>query len=353
MAVSVDWTESYSVRYRLNRVDPDTWATGDEIGGVYEGKIERNGDDDVPMLESATATVDMLPGESFTPGYYRMDALVRQGGYSRIELGTFWMMETASQMDYNGLAAHSVTGYSVLRPADLALITAGAYAPMGANGPLWVKNFLSQVVKAPIAVEGDGFTLNKNLVFSAGDTYLSCAWAVLDAGNWIMQIDGMGKITICAKPTEPAIELTKPNSSVLQPKVQKAFDLTGVPNVYVANNPDNDETVTVENDDSDSDTSVPVLGMRSMEYDSSPELVNGETLYQYAIRKLREASTVPLTFSYEREYDADSRPFDIVRGSLQERELDGDYTILTQSITLGKGISVNEKIGTNVKEWKV
>ena len=52
------------------------------------------------------------------------------------------------------------------------------------------------------------------------------------------------------------------------------------------------------------------------------------------------------TRTYKREYAPNVHPFDIVRGMLPERGLDGDYRVLTQKLTCSRGIIVEEAV-----EW--
>ena len=105
------------------------------------------------------------------------------------------------------------------------------------------------------------------------------------------------------------------------------------------------------NDQDGSRTSVSARG-RYVDYiDDSPVKVGGETMTNYAKRKLEEMSTVTREWNYTREYVPDLVPFDLVAGSVPEFGMSGAFRVIKQSIECGKGVTVSETLGQETKEY--
>ena len=68
----------------------------------------------------------------------------------------------------------------------------------------------------------------------------------------------------------------------------------------------------------------------------------------YAARKLREASTVTRTYSYDREFWPGVVPFSVVRASLPAHGVEGELRVATQRLECGKGVRVSETAAEEV-----
>ena len=111
---------------------------------------------------------------------------------------------------------------------------------------------------------------------------------------------------------------------------------------------DNGTVAVATNDDPASSVSRAARGRWVDKVDTSPVLVNGESLEMYAERKLVEESTVLRRYSYEREYWPGVTPHSIVRASLPANGVEGDLRVISQSLECGKGVKVAETAGLEV-----
>ena len=343
----MDFTQSYEVEWRLVKVNKDTWADGSPVGTVSSVSIERSADEDVPLLESASLEVQIPLGEEWDDGWYRFEGLFTQDGErERIAMGTFLVEAASDSVDF-GTQSSTMDGWSVLKPAADVYMAVGDYVPKGVDGAAYAANLLSQTTPAPVSVSG-GFTLDDPIVYGKDSSVLKVVWDLLDAGGFCIRISGEGEVAISQKPQGGAWEAYD-TKAALFPGVERELDLTAIPNVYRAYS----ETTWAEavNDSPDSRVSTVTRGRRVEMVDTSPTRVNGETLASYCARRLEEESTLFKSFTYTRELDPDSRPFDMARESLPEVGMEGDMRIVSQSLECGPSVKVTQKSSIEVKEF--
>lgn len=335
----MNWARVYTCKCSVHRVDPRTWADMNELEGVMSFTVKRNCIEKVPLLETGSVTVD----GGMDSGWYRLSAVVTQGSVERHDIATVMVDDVVPTYDKGVMSTAAC--YSVLKPADDMRLVVGSYAPKGSDGAQEAARLLRRCTPAPVVVEG-GFVLSSNVVFPVKTTYLAAAWSLLDAGNFCMQIAGDGTITIMPKPTKPSLELGKVTSDILMPEVRPDASTKGVPNRYYAVG--GSSVAVAVNDDPTSAVSYQSRGRWVDFVDTSPMLVNGEGLQEYAERKLREMTRAVRKVSYTREYVPNVFPFSVVRGTLPDRGLDGDMVVLSQDIGVSHGIVVQETCGQEV-----
>ena len=336
----IDWARAYSSRFIVARVDADTWADAGAAGNVVSVSIDRDCSDSVPLLEEASIEVD----GDFQDGWHRVYMVAEQGAAEKVALGTF-LFERKTASNGHGRKTINAGGSSVLKEAEYVELAYGEYAPYGADVARYAANMLRKAIHAPVNVSG-GFTLSQNVVFTIGMSVLEAVWLVLDAGGFCMRIDGDGTVNVLQKPVEPDLELSRASARLLMPGVDDDYTLSGVPNRYKAI--DGGDVAVAVNDDPASAASYASRGRWVDETDTSPVRVNGETLQQYAERKLKEASAITVRKSYTREFWPGVRPFSIVRGSMADIGLSGDFTVVSQSLECGRGIVVQETVQAEV-----
>lgn len=348
----IDFSKAYVSHWNVVKVDPDTWVDGEIVTSVASVSVNRDATDSVPLLETATLEMDADILDDFNDGWYRIILNAHQGGlYERHPIATVLFQKTDDTVAY-GRATVSLSGASVLKPLEERknVGTNYRYVPKGTNGAKWVKNLIDEACLSDCVVFGEGFTLNNNIVFSPGVSYLEMVWNVLDTGKWCMMIDGEGTISVLKKPTEPTVTLNQASARNIMPSVKRTLSRENVPNRYYAIDRDGTREV-VENHLLSSKLSYENRG-RWIDYvDASPNKINGETLYSYVRRRLEEESTLMRSFSYTREYWPNVYPFSMVSASLPWEGLDGDLRVLSQSISCGVGITVDETAGLEIKEW--
>lgn len=339
-----DWLGGYSTIWEVRRVNPDTWEDMETLAGVRSVSIDKSCEGSAPTLESGSMTLDTFNG-GFNGTWYRVSMIAGQSGRERIPIATL-LFERASSRTEKGVVELSCEGRSVLQPvADIKMPT-GSYAPAGIDGAAFASNLVKACTPAPVVVDGS-FTIVDDLVFDNGCSNLEAAWQILSAADWCMQIFGNGTIRIGARPMEPALELSKSNAGLLLPGVDDDYDVSDIPNRYYA--VDDDKTAVATNEDPYSEVSYPARGRWVDFVDTSPALVDGESLEMYAERKLSEKSTILRRYSYVREYWPDVVPFSLVSAGLPSEGVDGDLRVISQSIECGKGAKISETSGKEVR----
>ena len=213
----MEWTQGYSSRWRVDRIDPATWEPCGVLLGVEKAEVERDATDDAPLLETASMTVASAALEAFEPGWHRITMEAVQGTASAaVDIATVWLEADGSTYDM-GYREDSLQGRSALHQAADAEIGDGQYAPMGADGAMWAGTALEGCIDAPVHVEGS-FTLSEHIVFDLGAKVLAAVWAVLDAGGFCIQLDGRGEVHVRPMPTVPELDVDRAGACAVMPK---------------------------------------------------------------------------------------------------------------------------------------
>lgn len=337
----IDWSQSYSASLRVFRVNRDTWADAEQIENVDSIEVSRTSDGD--MLESGGMDIT----GDFNTDYYRIVlTAVQDNDVERVDVATMLFDTNSGEVNY-GTTTQSAEGFSVLYPASKTAVITGEYAPAGVDGAEYSAELLRGAINAPVNVDGH-FTLNDHVVHEIGSSVLNAVWAVLTAGNFCMQIDGRGEVHIMPMPTEPTLTIDSTNARLLTHGIKYDKDMSEVPNRYIVLVAGM-KTIAV-NDDPDSPVSTVSRGYLVDEVDEAPTPVNGETIGEYAVRRLKELSVMNDHRSYQREYAPGVNVYSLVRASING--LEGDLRIQSQSIRCDHGITVDEQANREVKLWQ-
>lgn len=337
----MDWGKSYSATWRVYKVNRKTWADGELLGRVDEVTVTRTADGN--LLESGSMQVT---GDTFEPDYYRIVMIAEQGGeIIRSDIATMLFDVSGGQLNYQTTNS-TPDGYSVLYPASTTSIIIGQYAPAGVDGAKYAQQLLQSAINAPVEVEGS-FILNDHIIHEFDSSVLSAVWSVLNAGNFIMRIDGRGVVHIEPKPTEPEFILDNISKNVVINGINHSFDISHIPNRYVIVNGVN--VITAKNDDPESVVSTTNRGYIVDLVDKSPTLINGETYGEYALRKLKESSIINEDYNYTREYVPNLHLYSVIKSSINEMQ--GNLRIISQGVTCNNGITVNEKVTKEIQLW--
>lgn len=346
-----DFHMGYDAQWTLMKVDKNTWADVEPVGNVDSISVKRSCSDDVPLIEQGNATVTLPLGEEFETGWYRIIMHARQGSdRSRYAIATLLFEGYTDNTDYE-VSTVSLDGYSVLKPVNDRKVTVGEYVAKNSDGAEWCAKKIRECLPRGVRVICEqSFSVDKYYVFSPNTTYLSAIWDLLDAAKWCIKIDGEGNIVLGPKPKTASLVLDKANASLLMPGIDRTLDVSDVPNRYYVIS--GNRVAVATNEDLDSRTSYVKRGWWKDEVETSPVLVNGESLQSCAERYLQAASTLVRTYSYTREYDAVTVPFDIVTGRLPN-QIYADLRVVSQQLNCGgNGITVQEEAGEEVVEWK-
>lgn len=332
----------YTATWEVRTVDASTWSDSDTLSGVTSISISRDCTDDVPLLE--TGEMEFDGASEFGWAWCRIYLAAKQSGTEKYPVATLLFEKASTRHEY-GTSTMRITGRSVLQPAADRKLPYGTFAAAGTDGAAYAARLISECTPAPVVVDGS-FSLAENIVFDLGSSNLKAAWQLLNAGGWCLQIGGDGTIYVRELPSEPELELSAVNAGLLIPGIDDDYSIIDIPNRYYAI--DDDEMAVATNEDPESETGYQQRGRWVDEVDSSPSPLEGETLEAYAIRKLKEASTVTRTYSYDREWWPGITTYSLVRATLERNGISGLLRVRSQNLECGAGIVVSETVGEEV-----
>ena len=329
------WDRGYSAAYYMTVVDPDTWRDGERIE-ITGGAIKRTSSG---LLQSADADCINYPKDREQWVRIYLDA--RQGSSSvHVPLFTGLAMAPDEETDM-AKSEMTVQCYSVLKPADDVALLRGWYAPAGSIGAEVIKQLLS-VCPAPVVVSGNSPSLYSSIVAEDGETRLTMAEKVLAAINWKLRIDGMGTIFIEPFKLQSVATLDPVEFDIIEPPIKIECDWYSIPNVYLAVS---DDVSAIAKDESEtSPLSTVNRGREIWMTETNCDYAQGETIAEYAMRKLKEAQRKVKEVSYNRRYLESVYPLDIIRLHYPKQGLDGLYIVESQSIDLGYNARTSEKV---------
>lgn len=344
MAYSIRWNESYSLQIRIMSVDKNTWVNKKELTNVIGVSIHKTANDEYPLLESGDMQFVSDTASPFENGWYRIEALFQQGGVAaRLPLATLMFASYGGTTKWN-YTDYDVQGYSVLKPLEERVLRTGEYIPKGENVSRWIANKIKECTPAPVLIR-NGFTLTDPLVFASGTSYLQAIWTALDAKGYVIQIDGNGRIIITKMPSNPALVLDSSTAGLIVPEISWNADISNIPNRYYAVSPIDGTIAVARNVDVSSPTSYQKRGRRWVDYfDDSPSLTDGESIDQYARRKLQEVSDHFEKINIEHEFVPDVTVFDKIRCYLPNQNIEGLYVVEAQELSIGNGITIKESL---------
>ena len=331
----MNWKNGFSSSYYAYIIDPKSWRETERFE-ITGGTITRS---DEGLRDSAD--IDCTEYENEKERYVRIYLDARQGGSASHE-PLFTGLATSPARDIDGFyETNSIACYSVLKAAEDVLLERGYYVPAGTNGADAIKDLLS-CIPAPIEVEGNAPDLQTSIIAEEGETRLSMADRVLSAIGWRMRISGAGTVLISEKPTEASAQFDPVDQDVLEPSISVNYDWYACPNVLRAVQ---DDLSAVARDDSpDSMLSTINRGREVWAEETSCELNMGESISEYAVRRLKELQRVQLTASYDRRYHPNVLVGDLIRLRYPAQGLDGLFRVTAQTIELSHGAKTSEEV---------
>lgn len=330
----MNWGKGFTASYYAYIIDGKTWRET-ELLQITDGSISRS---NTGLRDSADITcVNYKDKER----YIRIYLDVQQNGASD-HVPIFTGLTSAPSRDIDGvLETNSIECYSVLKPAEDVLLQRGYYVPAEVNGGTIIKTLLS-VTPAPVEVIGEAPALQTSVIAEDGENHLTMVDKVLTAINWRMRILGNGTIQIMPKASENIRTFDPLNADVLEPTLSINRDWYDCPNVFRAVS--NDLVSVARDDSTDSPLSTLNRGREVWAEENNVSLNTGESIAEYAFRRLKDLQLIETTVSYTRRYDPDVLVSDRVRLNYPKQGLNGSYEITSQKITLGYGCTTEEEV---------
>ena len=216
------------------------------------------------------------------------------------------------------------------------MLDRGWYAPINANAYNLIKDLLS-VTRAPFDTDGDVPTLGGYIVAENGETRLSMVDKILQAVDRELVIDGEGTILVRPRKTKEDITFS-PTNDVIETDFSISNDWYNVPNVLRVVM---DDVSAIARDDSENSIySTASRGREIWLEENAAEIANGDTLAEYAKRRLKAVQAVGTKASYARRYIPNITVCDVVR--LRYESLNGLYKITSQKISLSHNVTTSE-----------
>ena len=331
----IDWTKGFTSQYYVSVIDPVTWRDRERIE-IVDGSITKN---TTGLLQSADVTcVKYVRG---LERWLRIYLIAKQNDETE-RVALFTGLDSSPDREINGTyETNPVQIYSVLKPADDVLLSRGWYAPAAFVGADLVKQLLS-VSPAPIKISDNSPRLQSAIIAEDGETNLSMAHKILKAINWRIKLSGDGIINIVPKSDKASYRLDTMECDIVEPKITVKRDWYQCPNVFRAIE---DDLIGIARDDSpDSPLSTVNRGREVWAEDTNCDLNDGESVAEYAIRRLKEEQSANTIIEYDRRFVPDIEPTDLLALNFAAQEIDGTYEIMSQSITLGHGAKVSEEV---------
>lgn len=331
----MNWKNGFSASYYAYIVDPVSWRETEKIE-ITGGSITRT---EEGLRDSAD--IECTAYDHGKERYIRVYLDAKQAG-SEAHTPLFTGLATSPARDIDGYyEMNSIACYSVLKAADDVLLDRGFYVSGGSNGADVIKDLLS-CIPAPVSVNGSAPDLQTSIIAEEGETRLSMVDKVLFAIGWRVRIDGTGLIELCPKADDAVLQFDPVDQDVLEPTIEVEYDWYECPNVLRVVQ---DDLSAVARDDSpDSPLSTIGRGREVWAEETSCDLNSGESISEYAIRRLRELQQVQLTASYDRRYFPDVLVGDLVRLKYPVQGLDGVFRITSQTIELAHGAKTSERV---------
>lgn len=321
----MNWTEGYSAYFNIKIVDPATWQ---DIGTVdiTGGTVTKTTDG---LMESADIQTTQNIGEAIIRVY--LYARQEDDG-DRAAIFTGFLQTPGT--DWDGVReSHNAICYSVLKPAADILLPRGWYAPKTSAAEV-VKDLLDII--APVEVEGTSPNLTQYIVAESGETNLTMAWKILNSIGWRLRITGEGRIVICPTPEEAVERFDTRTNDIIELKVTDEQDLFSCPNVFRAS-ASNESVVAYD------ESSIERRGREIWAQEENCATNDGESLIEYAERRLSELQQPARKVKYSRRYIPEVVPGDMVNINLPAQNVAGDFYIKRQQITLGHNALTSEE----------
>lgn len=337
----ISWENGYTANYYVTIIDPSTWKEGSsEQIKITGGTINRTMSD---LRDSADLNCVRYP--------YTEEKLIRvwldvkqEGSTSHTPL--FTGLAVSPSRNINGrVEDNTIQCYSVLKYAQDILLPRGWYAPKGIPVEGVIRELLAPT-HARVTIEpSEKNTLLQPLLALENENNLSMVDAILNAMKWRMVVQGDGNIFIGALDKRGVVDIFDSSmNDILETSININHDWYNCPNIFRAVS---GNQVSIARDDSPSSPlSTVSRGREIWAEETNCDLNDGESLPQYAVRRLKELQTVATTASYTRRYKPGIYPSDFIRLNYPAQKLQGKFVITSHSITLGINAKTSEEVAT-------
>lgn len=330
----INYSNGLSATYYAARVNPQTWADAGEIN-IISGNISKNASSDLVVSADISVNED-IDVETWIRVYMIAE---QNGAKERTPLFT-GIASSPSRNIKGNTETRKLDCYSVLKVAADILLPVGWFAPARTNGGELIKILLSDL-PCPVELDEGSPTIISSFVAGNKDSKLSVAQSIAEAINWQIKVLGDGSVRICPKPQTIAGTFDNIENDIIETSVTDNRDIFAVPNVLRVTL--DGLTATARDDDPDSVYSTVNRG-REIWQQEDAKLAAGESLGEYAIRKLKELQNPSRKLSYTRRFQPDVDVNDLVSIIYPKQSIGDVFRVKSQTITLSHGAKVKEEV---------
>lgn len=335
----MDWRKGYSASYYLMLVDPST--LGDiERYEIVGGTIKHESTN-----LRTSADLDCVNYTYTNERLIRVWMDTKQTGEPSGHEPLFTGYTSSPDRKIEGTKETAkLECYSVLLPAYDMLLERGWYAPVESDALVLIKQLL-RVCKVPVNIstkEDKNRSLTQSIVAENGETHLTMVEKLLSAMNWRMSIDGYGRIYIQPYDSEPIQTFDSRIYDVLETDLTVSYNWFDCPNVVRVNL--DDDYAVAKDQDSDTPMSIQNRGREVWYEEDDVALNDGETLQEYAYRRLNELQRVSTTISYQRRFHPNVRVADTIMLNYPRQGIVGNFLVTSQAIELGFNAQTSEEV---------
>ena len=330
----IDYNNGISATYYASRVNAQTWTDAGEISIISGTVTKKTGSD---LVESADITVNEDIG---TEEWVRIYMIAEQGGSKeRVPLFT-GIVSSPSRNISGSTETRKLDCYSVLKVAADILLPIGWFAPARTNGGELIRILLSDL-PCPVELDEGSPYIISSFVAGNNDSKLSVAQEIAEAINWQIKVRGDGSVRICPKPLTISGTFDNIENDIIETSVTDNRDIFSVPNVLRVTL--GGSAATARDDDPDSIYSTVNRG-REIWAQEDAKLAAGESLGEFAIRRLKELQNPSRKLDYTRRFQPDVDVNDLVSIVYPKQSIGDVFRITSQTITLSHGAKVKEEV---------
>lgn len=330
----INYGNGISATYYAARVNPQTWADAGEIS-IISGSITKKAGSD--LVQSADITVSEDIG---TEAWIRVYMIAEQGGAKeRVPLFT-GIVSSPSRNIKGAQETRKLDCYSVLKVAADILLPIGWFAPARTNGGELIRILLADL-PCPVEVDEGAPNILSSFVAGNNDSKLSVAQEIAEAINWQIKVRGDGSVRICPKPLTISGTFDNIENDIIETSVTDNRDIFSVPNVLRVTL--GGSAATARDDDPDSIYSTVNRG-REIWAQEDAKLAAGESLGEFAVRRLKELQNPSRKLDYTRRFQPDVDVNDLVSIVYPKQSIGDVFRITSQTITLSHGAKVKEEV---------
>lgn len=336
----MDWRKGFTANYHLSFVDISTWRDTEKFD-LTGGSIKR----ELTGLR-CSADVDCVNYKETRERLIRVWLDTYQIGEGESHTPLFTGYATYPDRKINGnVQTETLQCYSVLLPAADVYLPRGWYAPYGIDAGILIKQLLRPTkakIDIPEELNQNEATITRSVIAESGETNLSMTEKLLDLMNWRMWIDGLGVVHIDKYNRNAVGIFDSVVNDVIEPSLTVSYDWFDCPNVFRAIM---DEQSAIAYDrDSDTPMSINNRGREVWYEEENVDLNTGENLEEYANRRLKELQRVSTSISYDRRFNPDIYPTDVIRLNYPAQDITGMFMVTSQTINLGFNAKTSEEV---------